>query len=88
MNIEIGDSVKIVNAIDPIKMVVIDKIDNEHLTAVYWSHTQGAYLTITGNINAIIKYRNTQKTYLDNNIRRISVPIFFCFNNSFHITKF
>ena len=36
MNIEIGDSVKIVNAIDPIKMVVIDKIDNEHLTAVYW----------------------------------------------------
>lgn len=47
MNIEIGDSVKIVNAIDPIKMVVIDKIDNEHLTAVYWSHTQGAYLTIT-----------------------------------------
>ena len=46
MNIEIGDSVKIVNAIDPIKMVVIDKIDNEHLTAVYWSHTQGAYLTI------------------------------------------
>ena len=37
MNIEIGDSVKIVNAIDPIKMVVIDKIDNEHLTAVYWS---------------------------------------------------
>ena len=28
MNIEIGDSVKIVNAIDPIKMVVIDKIDN------------------------------------------------------------
>lgn len=45
MNIEIGDSVKIVNAIDPIKMVVIDKIDNEHLTAVYWSHTQGAYLT-------------------------------------------
>ena len=32
MNIEIGDSVKIVNAIDPIKMVVIDKIDNDHLT--------------------------------------------------------
>lgn len=55
MNIEIGDSVKIVNAIDPIKMVVIDKIDNDHLTAVYWSHTQGAYLTITGNINAFIK---------------------------------
>ncbi len=46
---------KIVNAIDPIKMVVIDKIDNEHLTAVYWSHTQGAYLTITGNINAFVK---------------------------------
>ena len=55
MNIEIGDSVKIVNAIDPIKMVVIDKIDNEHLTAVYWSDTQGAYLTITGNINAFVK---------------------------------
>ena len=30
MSIEIGDSVKIVNAIDTIKMVVIDKIDNEH----------------------------------------------------------
>ena len=55
MNIEIGDSVKIVNAIDPIKMVVIDKIDNDHLTAVYWSLTQGAYLTITGNINAFVK---------------------------------
>ena len=39
MNIEIGDSVKIVNAIDPIKMIVIDNIDNEHLTPVYWSHT-------------------------------------------------
>ena len=55
MNIEIGDSVKIVNAIDPIKMVVIDKIDNDHLTAVYCSQNQGAYHTITGNINAFVK---------------------------------
>lgn len=55
MNIEIGDIVLIVNTIDPIKMVVIDKKDNEYLTAVYWSNTQGAYLTITGNINAFVK---------------------------------
>ena len=55
MNIEIGDIVQIVNTIDPIKMVVIDKKDNENLTAVYWSNTQGAYLTITGNINAFVK---------------------------------
>ena len=47
MNIEIGDIVQIVNTIDPIKIVVIDKKDNEYLTAVYWSNTQGAYLTIT-----------------------------------------
>ena len=55
MNIEIGDIVQIVNTIDPIKMVVIDKKNNEYLTAVYWSNTQGAYLTITGNINAFVK---------------------------------
>lgn len=58
MNIEIGDSVKIVNAIDPIKMVVIDKIDNDHLTAVYWSHTQGAYHTIFNSWKSKIEETN------------------------------
>ena len=55
MNIEIGDSVKIVNAIDPIKMVVIDKIDNDHLIAFYWSNNKIAYLKIKGNINDFVK---------------------------------
>lgn len=88
MNIEIGDSVKIVNAIDPIKMVVIDKIDNEHLTtSVLESYPRHIFNgrrykcfrknhLIQAHCFFIIKHRNTQKTYLDNNIEE-SVSLYF-----------